>query len=85
MFFFKVKPKRNRTEKAEEARLSAMMQQALGGYVKREELESCLVSIQKDDNRRRVWASLSTRQKIKVLKHVLEQKGGQSGGRKTGV
>ncbi len=81
MFFFKVRPKKKKVDKAEEARLTALMQQTMGGYVKREELESCLSAIQKDETRRKLWASLSTREKVRVLKHVLERKGENRGGK----
>ncbi len=79
MFFLKVRPKKKKLDKGEEARLNEMMQRALGVYVKREELEKCLANIEKDENRRKLWASLSTRKKIKVLRSALEKKGEKHG------
>lgn len=68
----KIRTRKKKLDKIEEARLHELMQQALGSYIKREELEQCLASIQRDEKRQKVWASLSTRKKLRVLRHALE-------------
>lgn len=56
-----------------------IVQQELASYVKRDELQEYLAKIKADENKKKLWDSLSTHKKIKVLKYVLGKKGEEHG------
>ncbi len=79
--FFKLKPKQKRAklDKAEIKKLEGSFDSRLQDYIKREELREYLAKIEKDERRKQVWNSLSTRKKLQLLRYVLSRKGEEHG------
>lgn len=76
MFFLKVRPRKRKAEldKKGKMEIEDIVQQELSPYIKREELQEYLAKIEKDEKKKQLWASLSTRRKIKVLKYASGKK-----------
>lgn len=77
MPFFRLRKKQK--AKVDEKRLHDAIQQELSGYLKEEELQKYLEKIKRDERRRQIWDSMSSRRKIKLLRYVLEKKGASHG------
>jgi len=52
-----------------------LVHEELKNYVTREGLQKYIDQIQRNKNTKHAWDALSTRQKIKVLRHVAEKRG----------
>ncbi|KKN79310.1 hypothetical protein LCGC14_0340920 [marine sediment metagenome] len=79
--FFKFKSKKRKNTRIEDKQLREKIQQEFNEYLKRGELQEYLEKIKKDERKKKLWDSLSARKKIKLLRYVLEQKGGEHGGK----
>jgi hypothetical protein len=76
MSFLKVRPKKHKAKlgKKDKLEMVDIIQQELTPYIKREELQEYLAKIEKDEKKKQLWASLSTKRKIKLLKYVLGER-----------
>lgn len=79
MFFLKVRPRKHKKAAVDERVLHEALEQELGGFLKREELKGYIEKIHKDEQRRRLWESLSTRKQLQVLRYVINSKGVSDG------
>ena len=77
MGFFRRKSKKPKV--IEKKDVEAAIQQELTPYIKREDLQEYLAKIKKDENKRKLWDSLSTRKKIRFLRYMADKKGGEDG------
>lgn len=74
MFFWKFRPRRKAKVKSVDKKELEAIYQGLETRITREDLQEYLDKIEKDKNRKRVWAGLSTHKKIKVLRYAVERK-----------
>ena len=74
--FIKLRKKKNLPD---EKRIIETVKEELAGYVKIEDLKKYLNDVQSDDRKKRIWDSLSSRKKIKLLRYLVQRKGDESG------
>ena len=70
---------RRKSKVIDEKRAKEIVQDKLSAYIKQEDLKKYLEDIEKDKEKKRLWDSLSTAKKIKLMKYVLAKKGVKHG------
>jgi len=80
MLFWRGRPRRKAKAKSVDKKDLEALYQGLETRITREELKEYLDKIEKDKDKKRVWAGLSTHKKIKVLRYAVERK--KTNGRK---
>lgn len=78
MPFFRIRRKKKKMG-LEKKDVNTIIQQELAPYMKLEELQEYLRTIERDRKKKELWDSLSMRKKIKLLKYVAEKKGVSDG------
>lgn len=74
MPFFRIRRKKKQMG-IEKKDVSTIIQQELAPYMKLEELQEYLRTIERDRKKKELWDSLSMRKKIKLLRYVAAKKG----------
>jgi len=74
MPFFRIRRKKKKVG-LEKKDVNTIIQQELAPYMKLEELQEYLRTIERDRKKKELWDSLSMRKKIKLLRYVAEKKG----------
>ena len=64
--------KKHKRDKSEEKRITDVVHRELEGYVTREDVKKMLGDIQSDDNKRHIWAGLSTRKKMALMRRMIK-------------
>jgi len=75
----KLRLRKKKEDTVTQKNLTEALQRELGDYIKREDLREYLAEIDKDEKRKKLWSSLSTRKKIKVLRYVVKKRGEEHG------
>lgn len=65
-------------KKASDPQMETALQEALSPYLKKGELREYIRRIERDEEKKRLWDSMSTRTKIKLLRYVASKKEGKS-------
>jgi len=78
MGLFKRKRK-NVSQPVDEKQLKEAFKRELGSYINRDDLKEYIDKINKDEEKKRLWDSLSSRKKIKLLRHLVGKKGENDG------
>lgn len=74
-----ISPKKKPAQVTDETSIRAILNQQLEPYMKQEDVQKYLRKIEADKEKKRVWDSLSTRKKIKLLRYVSGKKEGIGG------
>ena len=74
MSFFRIRRKK-KSVGLEKKDVNTIIQQELAPYMKLEELQEYLRTIERDRKKKELWDSMSMRKKIKLLRYVAERKG----------
>lgn len=74
MPFFRLRRKKKQMG-IEKKDVNIIIQQELAPYMKLEELQEYLRTIERDRKKKELWDSLSMRKKIKLLRYVAAKKG----------
>ena len=74
MPFFRIRRKK-KSVGIEKKDVNTIIQQELAPYMKLEELQEYLRTIERDRKKKELWDSMSMRKKIKLLRYVAERKG----------
>lgn len=74
MPFFRIRRKKKQMG-IEKKDVNIIIQQELAPYMKLEELQEYLRTIERDRKKKELWDSLSMRKKIKVLRYLAAKKG----------
>ncbi len=76
---FRRRPKPKMIDKRE---LEAIVGKKLEAYIRREELQSCLLEIERDERKKRLWDAMTPSKKLRLLRYAMVRKKEQDGKKK---
>ena len=71
--------KKKQFNKGQQKQLLEIIHQETSRYISKDDLKRHLEEIDRDEQRKKIWDSLSTRRKIQVLRHALAKRGKADG------
>ncbi|KKN22618.1 hypothetical protein LCGC14_0913270 [marine sediment metagenome] len=75
MFRFKNKRREKKKRKLEDKHTIDVVQKELTGYLKSDELKEHIADIESDENKKKIWNSLTPLKKVKLLRYIAAKKG----------
>ena len=67
--------RKSKNKPVDEKRLVEILNQELNSYIRQENLQAYLDTIERDKKKKELWDSLSSHKKLKLLRYALEKRG----------
>ena len=78
-FNLKLKKRKKAGVPVNEKTIKELLNEELQSYIKREDLQGMLDSIERDKRKKEIWESLSSHKKMQLLRYALTRKGVKDG------